>query len=38
MIAIRTLLDLGAASLFEQVDKQIIVCLRDGRNFLGRLG
>jgi hypothetical protein len=28
----------GAASLFEQVDKQILVCLRDGRNFLGRLG
>jgi hypothetical protein len=24
--------------LFEQLDKQIIVCLRDGRNFLGRLG
>lgn len=29
---------LGAASLFEQLDKEMIVCLRDGRNFIGRLG
>ncbi len=27
----------GAASLYEQLDKQILVCLRDGRNFKGFL-
>lgn len=27
----------GAASLYEQLDKLILVCLRDGRNFLGYL-
>lgn len=27
----------GAASLYEQLDKQILVCLRDGRNFIGWL-
>jgi small nuclear ribonucleoprotein (snRNP)-like protein len=28
----------GAASLHEQLDKQVVVSLRDGRNFVGRLG
>lgn len=28
---------LGAASLVEQLDKQVIVCLRDGRSILGCL-
>lgn len=27
----------GAASLYEQLDKMVLVCLRDGRNFLGWL-
>lgn len=27
----------GAASLHEQLDKEIVVCLRDGRNFKGCL-
>lgn len=27
----------GAASLYEQLDKMVIVCLRDGRNFYGWL-
>lgn len=27
----------GAASLYEHVDKEILVCLRDGRNFKGYL-
>ena len=27
----------GAASLYEQLDKMVMVCLRDGRNFFGWL-
>lgn len=27
----------GAASLYEQLDKLVLVCLRDGRNFIGWL-
>ncbi|CAN8068749.1 unnamed protein product [Agarophyton chilense] len=27
----------GAASLYEQLDKLVLVCLRDGRNFFGWL-
>ncbi len=27
----------GAASLYEQLDREIVVCLRDGRNFRGWL-
>lgn len=27
----------GAASLYEQLDKELMVCLRDGRNFKGFL-
>lgn len=38
LFAIDKIHDTGAVSLLEQLDKEIIVCLRDGRNFIGRLG